>query len=55
MLSQFVDLVGFMLEASTRVLELVSCRTIVPLYVNTVYDGMCTYSPAAVYWVFEVR
>jgi hypothetical protein len=53
-LSQFDELVGFMLEAATGVLELVSCRTIVPVYVNTVYDGMCTYSPKAVYWVFEV-
>ncbi|GKY99355.1 hypothetical protein MPSEU_000890500 [Mayamaea pseudoterrestris] len=53
-LSEFVDLVGYLLEAAVRVLELVSCTTIVPLYVNTVYDGMCTYSPIAVYWVFEV-
>lgn len=54
-LQQLVDLVTFMLEAAVRVLELVSCRVLVPLYINTVYEGMCTYSPAAVYWVFQVR
>jgi hypothetical protein len=54
-LTQLDQLVGFLLEAASRVLELVSCTTVVPLYVNTVYEGMCTYSPEAVYWIFKVR
>jgi hypothetical protein len=55
LLQQFVVLINSLLTASVQVLELISCRTLVPLYVNTVYYGMCTYSPDAVYWVFKVR
>ena len=54
LLVTFVGLVDSLLDASIRILQLISCKTIVPLYVNTVYYGMCTFSPEAVYWVFKV-
>lgn len=36
-----------------RALNLLSCELIVPIYTSTVYDGVCTYSITAVYWVFS--
>ena len=54
LLLKFLAYVDLLLAAAIRALQLVSCKTIVSLYVDTVYYGMCTYSPEAVYWVFVV-
>ena len=54
LLLKWVGFVDALLEVIINELKLISCKTIVPLYVETVYFGMCTYSPDAVYWVFKV-
>jgi len=44
---------ALLVNSINRALDLLSCRRIVPLYTETVYEGMCTYSPQAVFWVFS--
>jgi hypothetical protein len=55
-LTEMVDnmdtLVQLLVDAVTRTIDLVRCDRIVPLYTETIYQGVCTYSPAAVFWVF---
>lgn len=45
-------LITLLSDSVVRTLALVDCQRIGPLYTNTVYDGMCTYAPSAVAWVF---
>jgi hypothetical protein len=55
-LTEMVDnmdtLVQLLVDAVTRTIDLIRCDRIVPLYTETIYHGVCTYSPAAVFWVF---
>ena len=46
-------LMVLLLESVRKTLDLLACDRIVPLYTETVYSGMCTYSPEAVFWVFS--
>lgn len=46
------ELVRLLIESADRFLEITACDRIVPLYVEAVYQGMCTYSPQAVFFVF---
>lgn len=45
-------LVLLLLQSIGSALDLLACQRIVPLYTETVYIGMCTYTPSAVFWVF---
>lgn len=44
------DILG---DASRRSLELMSCRSIVPLYTNLVYDATCDENMTAALWLFS--
>jgi hypothetical protein len=46
------QLILYLIIAALKIIDLLSCNVIVPLYTGTVYDGMCTYAPGAVYWTF---
>jgi hypothetical protein len=46
-------LIASLLQELSATLEFVSCNAIVPLYTSTVYDGMCSFLPDAVFWVFS--
>lgn len=58
--TRVLDLVACVSCLRVKVIQCGAYRTslmalqerIVPLYVATVYDGMCTYSPQAIFWVF---
>jgi len=53
LISNMETLLGILASSITDALDLLSCRRIVPLYTDTVYQGMCTYSPQAVFWFFS--
>lgn len=48
-----LELTDLILDAFLRTLALADCATIVPIYTSVFYDGTCTYSMAAVMWVFS--
>jgi hypothetical protein len=50
---QINQLIEFLFNAVIRAIDLLACKTIVPLYTTTVYDGVCTYVPRAVAWVIS--
>lgn len=47
-----VSMLALLQSSVAKTLDLVSCKRIVPLYTTTIYDGVCTYQPSAVFWVF---
>lgn len=52
LLTEMQTILDVLLEAITRIIDLLSCERIVPIYHRAVYDGACQYSVSAVFWVF---
>ena len=53
MLLQLQDLITILAQVSIRALNLMSCRSIVPLYTTSIYEATCTMSPIGLTWVFS--
>jgi hypothetical protein len=53
MVNNMDTLVELLDDGITRTLDLIRCDRIVPIYTETIYQGVCTYSPSAVFWVFS--
>uniref|UniRef100_A0A7S3L177 Uncharacterized protein n=1 Tax=Amphora coffeiformis TaxID=265554 RepID=A0A7S3L177_9STRA len=41
-----------LIDSLTRLLDLVSCQRIIPIYTDTIYDAACDYSTKAMFWIF---
>lgn len=52
LVSNMDSLIALLMDSVLRTMDLIDCDRIVPLYTATVYGGMCTYAPSAVFWVF---
>lgn len=46
------DLFRLTLASVQRIMDLLSCERIVPLYTTSVYEGTCEYSSKAVFWIY---
>lgn len=53
LVGQMNGILDVVIEAVQRTINLLSCDRIVPIYHRAVYDSSCTYSVAAVFWVFS--
>mmetsp|Transcript_1295 Transcript_1295/g.1734 ORF Transcript_1295/g.1734 Transcript_1295/m.1734 type:complete len:587 (-) Transcript_1295:163-1923(-) len=53
LLESMQSIVDVLIQSLDRLLDLVACGRIIPLYTSTVYDAGCSYSPKAVIWVFS--
>jgi hypothetical protein len=52
LLDNVLDLFRLTLASVQRIMDLLSCERIVPLYTTSVYQGTCEYSSKAVYWMY---
>lgn len=51
-MGQMTKTVDSLIAAIAAGLDLISCRRIVPIYHQSIYDGACIYSVSALFWVF---
>jgi hypothetical protein len=47
------DLLATLDEGAKATMQLLSCERITPIYLNTVYDGTCTYSVRGLTWTWS--
>lgn len=47
------DILTSLMNSANRTLGLLSCERIVPIYVTSVYEGACRYSPKGMAWIFS--
>ena len=52
LLNQLRQHTSILIDSSFRSLELMSCKNMVPLYTNAVYEGACDYNIRGVAWIF---
>jgi hypothetical protein len=52
-LSQMIGVLDALLQASARVVNLLRCDRIVPVYTDIVYDATCKYAVSGFAWIFS--
>jgi hypothetical protein len=52
LLDQLDQTLTSMSASMLNIFNTTSCERMVPYYINTVYEGVCRYSPHAIVWIF---